>query len=68
MINSKFKFLFAYRNIKSNKKNSIVVILTMALVFSLVIMIFGMNITFGKIYELDARNKYEDIDIVITYD
>ncbi len=68
MTKNRFKLLFAYRNISNNKKNSLVVILTLSLVFCLLLLILGMNFTFGKIYEFEASNKYEDIDIVITYD
>ncbi|XMB73151.1 hypothetical protein RJI07_04355 [Mycoplasmatota bacterium WC30] len=65
---SKFKFLFAYRNVSANKKSSSIVILTLSLVFCLLILLLSMNSTFSKIYELDATNKYQNIDIVMTYD
>ncbi len=64
----KFKFLFAYRNVSANKKSSLVVVLTLSLVFCLMILLLGMNSTFSKIYELEATNEYQNIDIVMTYD
>jgi len=45
-----------------------VVVLTLSLVFTLLILIIGMNFTFSKVYEFEASNKYENIDVVITYD
>ena len=65
---SRFKFLFAYRNVTANKKSSLVVILTLSLVFCLLILLLGMYSTFSKIYELQATNEYKNIDIVINYD
>lgn len=66
-INS-FKFHFARRNIQANKKNSIVVILTLSLIFCLSIMLLGLKPAATRIYELEFVEKYEDIDIVISYD
>ncbi len=63
-----FKILFAYRNATANKKNALVVILTLSLVFCLLILLLGLNHTFSRIYQLQATNVYNDTDIVITYD
>lgn len=63
-----FKILFAYRNATANKKNALVVILTLSLVFCLLILLLGLNHTFSRIYQLQATNLYNDTDIVITYD
>ncbi|MBI9008859.1 MAG: ABC transporter permease [Tenericutes bacterium] len=68
MKTNKFKFLFAYRNINSNKKSSLVIILTLSLIFCLMMLLFGMKFTFSKIYELQAVDTYNQIDIVMTYD
>ncbi|HPJ23660.1 MAG TPA: hypothetical protein PK113_02000, partial [Bacillota bacterium] len=42
--------------------------MTLSLVFSLLIVLLGMRFTFSKIYEFQAENVYQDIDIVMTYD
>ena len=68
MTTNRFKFLFAYRNINSNKKSSLVIILTLSLVFCLIMLLFGMRFTFSKVYELQAKDTYNQIDIVMTYD
>ncbi len=68
MKTNRFKFLFAYRNINSNKKSSLVIILTLSLIFCLMILLFGMKSTFSKVYELQAIDNYHQIDIVMTYD
>lgn len=65
---NKFKVLFAFRNVSRNKKSSLVVILTLSLVFCLTIMLFSMRSTFSRVYELQALNQYNDTDIVMTYD
>jgi len=64
----KFKLLFAYRNIKANRKSSLVIILTLSLVFCLSMLLFGMKSTFTKVFEYEAIDKYNQIDIVITFD
>lgn len=64
----RFKCLFAFRNISTHKKNSLVVILTLSLVFSLLMLILGMRFTFSKIYEYQLTNEYQEIDVVMTYD
>ncbi len=68
MNKNRFKLLFAYRNVTSNKKNSLVVMLTLSLVFSLLILILGMHHTFYKVYEYEALNRYQNIDVIVTYD
>ncbi len=68
MTSKRFKLLFAWRNITSDKKNSLVVILTLSLVFTLLLMLLGMNFSLSKIYEFESANIYQDIDIVMTYD
>ena len=64
----KFKFLFAFRNVTSNKKSSLVVILTLSLVFTLLIILLGINGSFKSLFELDANNEFNNLDIVISYD
>lgn len=68
MSSHKFKWLFAYRNATANKKNSLVVVLTLSLVFCLLILLLGMKFTFTKIYEYQSSNVYQQTDVVITYD
>lgn len=68
MKKNRFKILFAYRNIKANKKSSLVIILTLSLVFCLSMLLLGMKSTFTKVFEYEAVNKYNQIDIVITFD
>lgn len=68
MKTNRFKFLFAYRNINSNKKSSFVIILTLSLIFCLLILLLGMKSIFMKVYELQALEEYNQIDIVMTYD
>lgn len=65
---NKFKYIFAFRNVSANKKSSLVIILTLSLVFCLLILLLGMNNTFKDIYEMQAVNEYIETDIVINYD
>ncbi len=65
---NQFKIHFAKRNILANKKNSLVIIITLSLIFCLFILLAGLKPTSVKIYELNQIDKYEDIDIVISYD
>lgn len=63
-----FSFLLAKRNILTNKKNSLVIILTLSLVFAVFMMMLGVKSIYTDIFTKEAINRYQDIDLIISYD
>jgi ABC-type antimicrobial peptide transport system permease subunit len=63
-----FKVRFAWKNIIRNLGNSLSVFLSLVLTMMLLVIIFNMRLCFERTYYYQDKEKYGEIDIVITYD
>ncbi len=64
----KFSFLLAKRNLISNLKNTLVIIITLSLVFAVFMMMLGVRGIYEDIFTKEAKTRYQDIDLIISYD
>lgn len=64
----KFKFRFAIRNITHNKGSSFSLILSLSLVSMFVIMIVNLFFVFQQLFYYEAKEDYNQINVVMTYD
>lgn len=68
LVKRDFSFLIAKRNIYSNKKTTLVIILTLSLIFAVFIMMLGIRGIYNSVFTKEAQGDYPNIDIVISYD
>ena len=68
LLKDNFSLLLAKRNITRNKKTSLVIIITLSLVFAIFMLMLGIKSIYKDIFTLEAKDDYPNIDIVISYD
>ncbi len=60
--------LIAKRNITKNKKISIALVITLSLIFSIFILLIGINHIYTEVFINEAKSKHPNVDIIMTYD
>ncbi|MDT8336329.1 MAG: hypothetical protein RQ856_00725 [Candidatus Izemoplasmatales bacterium] len=68
MVKRNLSFLIAKRNISANKKTTLVIIMTLSLIFAVFIMMLGIRGIYKSVFTREAQSNYPGIDIVISYD
>lgn len=68
LVKKKIHLLLAKRNLMTNKKTTLVIIFTLSLLFAIFIMMLGIRGIYRDLFIKEAKSKYPNIDIVITYD
>lgn len=65
---NKLSRLIAKRNILKHKKTTFALVMTLSLIFSIFILLVGVKDTYTEVFIKEAKSKYPQTDIIISYD
>ncbi len=63
-----FSFLIAKRNLMVNKKTTMVIIITLSLIFAIFMLMAGIRSIYKDVFTKEAIGRYPASDIIISYD